>query len=605
MEADLPNDSPATASAVSRSANPVFRFFGTVGKTTLQSLRSRPLLWSAVLILVLTRVWFTLLLGRMGPYGDEDNYVARGVAFWEMLKLFFTGQPISEAVVDRFYYEGYWPPLFSILIGPIQNFGGYPLTRMFLSGIDIATALVLWRIAERLIGQKGASIATLIYALNPFFLSSGHAVLAEGMYHFFMLLAVWQWLSLMDAPVERDRTFKDVLGWVWLGLAMAAAILTRAAFLPLLIALIIATAWLCLRRPRALAGMAGATVLMFALTMPWNAVIMAKEGRFMFLQTLSEAQMAMKFSNGPSVSWNTLWAELGQEAEAKGVGRADIAKERVAAYFEANKDRPGVVLNQVTGELVRSYMFGESQLEQRLRMGFYPDVAGRQLWYVMLWQEATRLALIVAGLAAILFPIGVFRRRGEMALMLASTVAIVLIGNVSGRHLTSALPFLVLGAAALATWLASHPWRSQLWGWGSLAGFAVVGLATWNAFPTERIWSASYRNGVEMLGREAAFEDVVRIRRFAECGDKITLASLPEGARVSLSGPGIAPKQAQAGDELAVGDVTIIEIADFLADTPLALPVFINRTPNMLRFDLGRSADWREIDDTTCLLMNE
>lgn len=605
MEADLPNDSPAPASGGTRSANPAVRFFGALGEATFRSLRNRPLLWSAVLILVLTRVWFTLLLGRMGPYGDEDNYVSRGVAFWEMVKLFFTGQPISEAVMDRFYYEGYWPPLFSIIIGPIHTLGSYPLTRLFLSGVDIATALVLWRIAERLLGQKGASIATLIYALNPFFLSAGFAVFAEGMYHFFMLLAVWQWLRLMDAPVERDRTFKVILGWVWLGLAMAAAILTRASFLPLLIALIIATAWLCLRRPRALAGMAGATVLMFALTMPWNAVIMAKEGRFMFLQTLSEAQMAMKFSDGPSVSWNTLWAELGQEAEAKGVTRADVAKERVDAYFEANRDKPGVVLNQVTEELVRSYMFGESQLEQRMRLGFYPDVAGRQLWYVMLWQEATRLALIVAGLAAILFPIGLFRRRGEMALMLASTVAIVLVGNVSGRHLTSALPFLVLGAAALAAWLASHPWRSQLWGWGAMAGFAVIGLAAWNAFPIERVWSASYRNGIEMLGREAEFVDLARIRRFAECGDKITLASVPEGARISISGPGIERKQVKAGDELAPGDVTIVEIVDFPAGTPLALPVFINRKPNMLRFDLGRSADWREIDDTTCLLMNE
>jgi 4-amino-4-deoxy-L-arabinose transferase-like glycosyltransferase len=128
--------------------------------------------------LLITRLAAIFLYSDLGPYADEDNYALRGTSFLRML---FTAPPeLHEHYLKEFYYEGYWAPLYSLIIGPFHILGEETAVRIFLVVCDIFAGILFYRLALRVISKNAASVALFLYAINPFLWVASFSILSEG-----------------------------------------------------------------------------------------------------------------------------------------------------------------------------------------------------------------------------------------------------------------------------------------------------------------------------------------------------------------------------------------------------------------------------------------
>jgi 4-amino-4-deoxy-L-arabinose transferase-like glycosyltransferase len=561
------------------------------------------ILFIGLLLLLITRLLMALHTMHLGPYADEDNYISRGIAF---LNLFTsTDETLSASYIDKFYYNGYWPPLYSILLSPIYALGEYGGVRGFLAIFDIATAIGFYCLAARLLPKPAAIVSFYLYIFNPFILTASISILSEGFFNFFLIAFLLMYLRFIE---EDNFSIKTSVKYVLaLGFLMAAAILVRSAFILIFLPLCFYTAATLYKKKKSILIFGAASILMFALTLPWNLLIKHKEGDFMFMHTISAQQFYMKFvtRNG---GWNSIKENLDQEAAATGKSAQAIAEERTQEYFKNTGFFQGPFITMVK-DFRNDYLTGGSEFEARLRWGLYDSSdRGAQLnWAILIWHEIYRLPIILLGAIGLFMSINrQFRYAGLIICVAIGTASVGLLGLAGGRHLVNLMPLLILGAANALQNLQNVSVSLKLVSASAVIGLSVIGFNIWQ-LNDGGAWSSIYHNNLQSIGKPHKATDGLQIRRIDGCADNVLLDSSDDMIVTvrSLLQSGAEPIRVGHNQPLVPDDYVVIEVfPSGKYFNSRSIKYSVNGLKGEVPLDKGRAnMDWSPLPNT-CLRYN-
>lgn len=212
--------------------------------------------WAALSGLVVAHVILATLLFDPKPFVGGDN--AGYLILAESLE---TGQGYRDIYLPDAPLHAKYPPFYPVLIVITGFFGGGLIAFKLLSAFfTSASVVLLFLLARTRFDWKVALAVAAPFALNPVLLYYSHWVLSEAPFVALTLLALWA----SERMTESSR---------WLAVAVVAACLaylTRAAGLPLLVALIVAIGW---RRTWRQFGVAsGAAAIVLGLWFVWGKI---------------------------------------------------------------------------------------------------------------------------------------------------------------------------------------------------------------------------------------------------------------------------------------------------------------------------------------------
>lgn len=561
------------------------------------------ILFIGLLLLLISRLLMALHTMHLGPYADEDNYISRGIAF---LNLFTsTDENLTASYIDKFYYNGYWPPLYSILLSPIYALGEYGGVRGFLAIFDVATAISFYCLAARLLPKPAALVSFYLYIFNPFILTASISILSEGFFNFFLIAFLIIYLRFIEKDNFSIKTiFKYIVG---LGLLMAAAILVRSAFILVFLPLCIYTIAILHKKKKSILIFGAASILMFALTLPWNLLIKHKEGEFMFMHTISAQQFYMKFVTR-SGGWNSIREDLQDEAKKTGKSMHEVAQERTHQYFSSTGFFQGPFITMIK-DFRNDYLTGGGEFEARLRWGLHDssEYNAQLNWAFLLWHELYRLPILLLGAIGLFISIDrSFKYVGLIICVAIGTASVGLLGMAGGRHLTNLMPLLILGAASALQRLNNISLSLKTISVLSILGLSVIGFNIWQVQEGGN-WTAIYHNDLQSIGKPHKSSDGFQIRRIDGCADNMLLDATDDmivTAR-SLLKSGAEPIRIGNNEPLVPDDYVVIEV--FPAGkyfNSRSIKYSVNGLKGEIPLDAGRSnIDWSSLPNT-CLRYN-
>ena len=174
-------------------------------------------------------VLLAFLLFNPQPFTGGDN-----AHYMILAESIGTGQGYRDLHVVGAPLHAKYPPLYPVALAGVRSLGGGLVAFKTLSVVSTTASLAfLFFVGRRRLGRNSALLVTGVAALNPVLLQYSHWVLSETMFVLFVLAALWAF----------EREDDD---WRWVGLAIAAAVLsylTRTAGLALLFALLVSLGW--------------------------------------------------------------------------------------------------------------------------------------------------------------------------------------------------------------------------------------------------------------------------------------------------------------------------------------------------------------------------
>lgn len=186
------------------------------------------LAWIILICLVAVHVVLAYLLFDPKPFVGGDN--AGYMALAEALR---TGQGYRDLYLPGLPPHAQYPPFYPALLALIGALGGGLIGFKVLSTVfTAASVVVLFMLARRRAGDHAGLAVAAAFALNPVLLYYSHWVLSETPFVLLTLLALW---ASEDMTNSNRRLTVAVV-------AALLAYLTRAAGLPLLVAVLVALA---------------------------------------------------------------------------------------------------------------------------------------------------------------------------------------------------------------------------------------------------------------------------------------------------------------------------------------------------------------------------
>ncbi len=551
--------------------------------------------------LLVTRFAAIFLYSNLGPYADEDNYVSRGIHFWQMWLSDSAEQ--KSLHFEQFYYYGYWPPAFSIIIYPAYLIDGYSGVRVFLVLVDIISALLIYKTIKNIATNKAANIGLILYALNPFILVSAYSILSEGLFNFFALLFIHSYIKIFDSKNISSRELL-VHSFV-LGLLMAFCILTRSAFVLVFIMVFLVTIVFHHKEKRKLLAFLGAGIIMFIATIPWNMAIYKSENKIMFMHTISSQQLYMKFVDR-SGGWNSIKEKLSSEATTEGITSDELASTRLNQYFH---DIPSIFYPFKISilDFRDNYLMGPSEQEVRMRLGLYNAEGNlaKLNWYVLLAHELSRVPLLFLGIVGLFVPVFKYKSREFLIAVAIGTASVGALGLTSGRHLVNLMPILIIASAVT---IAAAKEKADRATWILFLLFLFGSTAfSFNIWQTKEslYWSKSYEPFLINSAKEYTIVNQMQLRRFEGCNDVITLDDpdklwVINGRSLVTSGE---TKTINNGDALLVDDFSLIEIKPSrLGNTVTHITFKLNNNSHQISLNSGRNDDIEWFDlKATCI----
>ncbi len=150
--------------------------------------------------------------------GDSGGYQIMGRALAQG-DIFFLGEGARETSFMR-------TPGYPIFLGAFYFFGMPDAGTVVLQVLlDAASIVLVWRITEKMFGERAALAAAALYAFSPLFISFSFKILTETLFMFFFLLSNWLFLGFMEKG--------DAKKGFWGGLAMGVAVLVRPVAIPI------------------------------------------------------------------------------------------------------------------------------------------------------------------------------------------------------------------------------------------------------------------------------------------------------------------------------------------------------------------------------------
>jgi len=420
-------------------------------------------------------LWWPVAASGMSPMYDEGAYLTRAVGYGNVVKAYLTGSQPTEMDLAWAYRSGGWPPLHPLLIGLVFAIFGpsVALARLVVAVQSALTTCVVYALTARLASRRSALVAAGVHIVYPSFLAYSHLLWSESTYVLVLLSALYFAVRAVDVEHAPRQVVLALLCGVFLGLAG----LTRAAALPLLIAVPVWLAWKIRHRLRRVLLPIGAFGVSLLVLSPWLATLWARENRFVLLTTTAGYNLYL--GNNP-------WSE---EDEARGEVRT--ALETYMAEHNVSRDEAGRALalayirEDIGGFLRRCC--------QHARAMWVPD------WYVMRhvlyaayppMPNAAALALLAAFVAAVVVLLGsaaygLGSRRVEFShrgLLLVCVLFGMLPSLPSIANSRMTFPLLALLLPAVGVGLAACVQR-RAWGRGVIALVATA-AAMWVLNPT-------------------------------------------------------------------------------------------------------------------------
>jgi hypothetical protein len=221
---------------------------------------SERLAWLLVATLVTLHVVLAVLVFDPKPFPGGDN-----AGYMILAESIETGQGFRDIHLPGAPRHGQYPPVYPTILAIVSVLGGGLIAFKLLSTILTATSLVfLFMLARRRLGLEGGVAVVAAFAVNPVLVYYSHWVLSEALFVLLTLIALWASERVLDSR-----------RWLVICLAFALlAYLTRAAGLPLVLALLVMLS--AKREWRRLAVAGGATAALAGAWWIWRQVAAAE-----------------------------------------------------------------------------------------------------------------------------------------------------------------------------------------------------------------------------------------------------------------------------------------------------------------------------------------
>jgi 4-amino-4-deoxy-L-arabinose transferase-like glycosyltransferase len=237
--------------------------------------------------------WLWLVGSGVQPFLDEDYYFKIAGGWSDVLRRLAHLSLPTASMLTRAWGEARWPPLHPFVLGMARVVPTDDLSTARLVGVVAGslTTLLVVRLTARLAGQPAARAAGTLHALYPSFVFFSVSLWSETLFILLLLAFLLMVVRAVDSQAEPP------FGWIpFLGCGSALLLLTRSAALPMVVGLL---AWLALRLPRGrrLRTVAGATLVVVLLVLPWSVVSSRRAGQLVILSSSDARNLA--FGNNP------------------------------------------------------------------------------------------------------------------------------------------------------------------------------------------------------------------------------------------------------------------------------------------------------------------
>lgn len=335
--------------------------------------------------------WLWLVGSGVQPFLDEDYYFKIAGGWSDVLQRLAHLSLPTASMLTRAWGEARWPPLHPFILGMARAVPTDDLSTARLVGViagSLTTVLVV-RLTARLAGQPAARAAGALHALYPSFVFFSVSLWSETLFILLLLAFLLAVVRAVDSQAEPPS------GWIlFLGCGSALLLLTRSAALPMVVGLL---TWLALRLPRGgrLRTVAGATLVVVLLVLPWSVVSSRRAGQLVVLSSSDARNLA--FGNNP---WTP--PELGS---SWGV------HESRRLMLEAQDDRSyaDIARREILGHPLRTAQRIVVRAMQLAGLDFFPlrSLANATLPPLPAWTLPAGLILQWLSLALLLFLAGV------------------------------------------------------------------------------------------------------------------------------------------------------------------------------------------------------
>jgi 4-amino-4-deoxy-L-arabinose transferase-like glycosyltransferase len=422
------------------------------------------------------------------PAWDEAGYLAQAVGFAQLLEAKAAGTVPSQETVELAYGRGIWPPLGPLLGGLLLWLCDPAISwaRWVSLLASAATTALVFLLTVRWLDRKSARAAALVHALYPAFVGFSHLLWSESLFIAFLLGTALALARLVEAETAGATLRRAAACGAVLGLAA----LTRAAALPLLLAVPILAVLLVHRRRRLAAA---ALVLASALLVsaPWLGTLYAREGRWVPFSTSSGYNLLLGQTPLPTDGDEDRRAQkvdlnraIRERMAATATSRDEAA--RALAVERALADPRAFVAR--TAARAAAMLRADSHLMRHRLQAVYPP--GSQVGTVALFLAlelgfVLLLAAIALGLASPGWPAGV---RASLLLLAGAVLLPPLLTVATPRMALPALALLLpaAGRGGLAIFVEKR-WRPALLALGA-AGTLQAALG-WQVGPASSYYA--------------------------------------------------------------------------------------------------------------------
>jgi hypothetical protein len=232
---------------------------------------------SRIIQLGLAVLAFVLCIGMIYATGRDNADFADSIDYVTAARMLIENGSYPATGGLNFFRAPLFP-MFMALIWSVTGESPFAV-KIVQSVLHVLTVLMIFRIARLLSGSLlVASIAGLLFAVNPFFLAQAAAIQAEALHTFLLTLA----LMLLIQMVVSDEGF-DLKTAAAAGVAFGLGALCKNSPLAICIVLAIVMVAICYRRKNSFAAGVIMIAAMFAAILPWSFYNLKTRGEFILI----------------------------------------------------------------------------------------------------------------------------------------------------------------------------------------------------------------------------------------------------------------------------------------------------------------------------------
>ena len=293
--------------------------------------------WSLLVFVLSLLVRAVILLfvvhGQTRIKFDENGYFRMAAAQHSVLKDLLEFKSPEKKEIEVTYGTGTWPPFHPLVLAlGFLVFGkSINAARITVVLLSALTTPLIFLTGERLFGRKAGIAASFIHILHPSFIAFSHFLWSETTFIFILFLGVY--LALRSMEVESQG--KNIAYALGLGIIMGLLVLTRAAALTFLVAIVSIVFFKKKSWKLRIAALLTAVAAFSVVLSPWEVYLYKRTQRFVAVSNFSYRNLYL--GNNPWVREGMTYEQREPNPKKRGA-LAHYARERSISSEEAAKE---------------------------------------------------------------------------------------------------------------------------------------------------------------------------------------------------------------------------------------------------------------------------